>query len=235
MLFEAPAVRGATLDWRGLPALRADTSDPQHGWLSNVAAEDPAERLRAPGGRARRLSPEVLAGPGAGRARAAPADRRRRRPSRRCWPPTRGSGGRSGSAGWSALQREDFPAAQAAFNAVYGQVPGELAPKLALALACERGGEADVAESLYRTCAGTDANYVAPAAFGLARIRGARGDVAGAVAALDLVPSTSRGFTDARRLRASYLAEDGDGLPALAPGHGQPRRRPARPAARRRS
>ena len=43
--------------------------------------------------------------------------------------------------------------AQSAFNAVYGQVPGELAPKLALAVACERGGEGDVAEGLYVTCA----------------------------------------------------------------------------------
>jgi len=57
---------------------------------------------------------------------------------------------------------------------------------------------------------------VAPAAFGLARIRAQRGDVAGAVAALDLVPSTSRGFSDARRLRAQRLLESGQGLPALS-------------------
>ena len=108
------------------------------------------------------------------------------------------------------------PRAQSAFNAVYGQVPGELAPKLALALACERGGEGEIAEALYRICASTDANYVAPAAFGMARVRAARGDVAGAVAALDLVPSTSRSYTEARRLRAIQLYESGQGLPALA-------------------
>ena len=45
--------------------------------------------------------------------------------------------------GLAALDSGDFAAAQSAFNAVYGQVPGELAPKLALALACERGGEGD--------------------------------------------------------------------------------------------
>ena len=95
-------------------------------------------------------------------------------------------------------------------------MPGELAPKLALALACERGGEPAIAEGLYRTCASTDANYVAPAAFGMARIRAARGDVAGAVAALDLVPSTSRSYPEARRLRAVQLYESGQGLPALA-------------------
>ena len=47
--------------------------------------------------------------------------------------------------GLALLARDDFRGAQAAFNAVYGQVPGELAPKLALALACERGGEGALA------------------------------------------------------------------------------------------
>ena len=69
----------------------------------------------------------------------------------------------------------DWREAQSAFNAVYGQVPGELAPKLALAFACETGGDTDVAEELYVVCARTDANYIAPAAFGLARIRAGRG------------------------------------------------------------
>ena len=132
--------------------------------------------------------------------------------------------------GLAALEAGDFAAAQSAFNAVYGQVPGELAPKLALALACERGGEPDVAEGLYTTCAGTDANYVAAGAFGLARLRSARGDVPGAVAALDLVPSTSRAFSDSRRLRAVALAGPAADLPQLAPGARQPGGRPARPA-----
>ena len=95
-------------------------------------------------------------------------------------------------------------------------MPGELAPKLALAFACETGGEADVAESLYVTCARTDANYIAPAAFGLARIRSGRGDMQGAIRALDLVPPTSRAYTPARRRRASLLAESGGGLRSLA-------------------
>ena len=95
-------------------------------------------------------------------------------------------------------------------------MPGELAPKLALALACERGGEGDIAERLYQICASTDANYVAPAAFGMARVRATRGDVPGAVQALDLVPSTSRSYPEARRLQAVQLYESGHGLPALA-------------------
>jgi serine/threonine-protein kinase PknG len=118
--------------------------------------------------------------------------------------------------GLAALASDDAPGAQAEFNAVYGQVPGELAPKLALALACEASGETAVAEALYATCARTDATYIAPAAFGLARIREGLGDVDGELAALDLVPPTSRAFTSARRRRAGLLAASGRGLPALA-------------------
>jgi serine/threonine-protein kinase PknG len=122
--------------------------------------------------------------------------------------------------GLASLATDDAPGAQAAFNAVYGQVPGELAPKLALALACELSGELDVAESLYATCARTDATYIAPAAFGLARIRATRGDLDGELSALDLVPPTSRAFTSARRRRAGLLADSGRGLPALAEAMG---------------
>jgi serine/threonine-protein kinase PknG len=214
VLFEAPAITGGLLDAADLPTLRVDTTDAQHAWLSNVSAEDPAERFAflqsAPA-----LSPEVLLA----QARAALELRRpdlvaqvvdqmlRADPWewRAIW-----------MSGLAALQAEDFAQAQSAFNAVYGQVPGELAPKLALALACERGGEPAVAEGLYTTCASTDANYVAAGAFGLARLRSARGDVAGAVAALDLVPSTSRAFSDSRRLRAVALAGPTADLPELA-------------------
>ena len=121
-------------------------------------------------------------------------------------------------AGLAALARDDAAAAQSAFNAVYGQVPGELAPKLALALACELGGQPDIAELLYLTCLRTDANYTAPAAFGLARIRAGRGTdgLGAAIAALDTVPPTSRSYVAARRQRATLLVQSGGGLTALA-------------------
>ena len=214
VLFEAPATTSEALDWDELPALRTDTSDPQYAWLSNISLEDPEERLAELRG-----APAMSAEVGLAQARAALQLRRADLVDqivnqmladdpwewRAVW-----------VSGLSALDSGDFAAAQSAFNAVYGQIPGELAPKLALALACERGGEGDIAEALYRICASTDANYVAPAAFGLARVRAARGDVAGAVAALDLVPSTSRSYTEARRLRAVRLYQSGQGLPSLA-------------------
>ncbi len=218
VLFEAPAISSDALAWDELPALRVDTTDPQYAWLSNIAVEDPKERLDALAG-APEPSPEVLLS----RARAALQRQDQRLVDqvvntmlaadpwewRAVW-----------VSGLAALQRSDFGAAQSAFNAVFGQVPGELAPKLALALACEQGGAADIAERLYSTCAGTDANYVAPAAFGLARVRVGRGDVHGAVQALDLVPTTSRSYTESRRQRARLLYESAADLPVLAQASG---------------
>ena len=118
--------------------------------------------------------------------------------------------------GLAALAQADHDAAATAFNTVLGQVPGELAPKLALALACEQTGDSDLAEQLYAVCAATDANYVAPAAFGLARTRERGDDVPGALAALDLVAPTSSAYAAARRRRAELLTATGPGLADLA-------------------
>ncbi|NMM23348.1 MAG: protein kinase [Phycicoccus sp.] len=214
LLFEIPAVSDETLDWQDLPGLKVDESDTMTGWLRTVSIEDPAARLEALIA-APQASPEVSlatanAALHAGRVDvvdSAVADMLNTDAWewRAVW-----------MSGLAALARGDAPAAQSSFNAVYGQVPGELAAKLALARACEISGELDVAESLYWTCAHTDANYIAPSAFGLARICSGRGDLDGAVAALDLVPPTSRAFTQARRQRAGQLAASGRGLPALS-------------------
>jgi serine/threonine-protein kinase PknG len=69
-------------------------------------------------------------------------------------------------------------------------LPGELAPKIALAATAELRGAADDAERYYETVWRTDDNYVS-AAFGLARQRARAGDRAGAIAALDRVPTAS--------------------------------------------
>lgn len=108
--------------------------------------------------------------------------------------------------GLVAMSNAD-PAAVELFNTVYGQVPGELAPKLALARACEQAGQFDVAVRMYQVCARTDATYIAPAQFGLARIGQARSDRAAALAALDRIPSTSRSWGEARYRRATLLAQ----------------------------
>ncbi|MBP6996899.1 MAG: protein kinase [Phycicoccus sp.] len=215
-LFMTPTVSTSSIDWSQLPELRPDDTDPRYSWLQSLAASpgDTATRLEllrdAPSDSAEvwlaRGAEHLRAGDSKAAADAAaallvddPWD------WRALW-----------LTGLAAMQKGDFAWAQQSFNAVYRQVPGELAPKLALAVACEGAGEPAVAEGLYATCAATDAAYLPPAAFGLARLRAARGDTVGAVAALDLVPPTSRGYGEARRTRADViLAAAGTDLAAL--------------------
>lgn len=215
LLFESPATSTSVLSWSTLPDLRADTTDPQHAWITaNVGAEDPDDRLaalsQAPEDTAEVLlarAHAALDGEEPGRAHAHAAELLAQDPWdwRALW-----------LDGLAYLQEEAWASAQGAFSAVYQQVPGELAPKLALAVACERGDLPEVAEGLYATCASTDATYVAPAAFGMARIRADRGDTSGAVAALDMVPKTSRGYPESRQLRAEVLlAGSGSDLAVL--------------------
>jgi serine/threonine-protein kinase PknG len=125
--------------------------------------------------------------------------------------------------GLAALNSGDWKQAQSCFNAVYGQIPGELAPKFALAVACEMGGELEVAEALYQTCATTDSAYVTGSAFGLARIRAKHKDSRGTIkdtdavlSALALVPTTSGGWSQSRRLAATYLTYSGKGVADLS-------------------
>ena len=216
VLFEAPSVAGDRFDWQQLPKLRVDPSDPQASWLARINIDDPIERLAvlaAPPG----LSTEILL------ARAAAAlESNNAKLLDQCVHQILSDDPWEWRAVWmaglGALRSGDHATAQSSFNAVYGQVPGELAPKLALAVACELGGEADLAENLYRICASTDANYVTPAGFGLARVRAARGDLAGSLAALELVPNTSRGYPESQRLKAHHLVTLGRDATALSEG-----------------
>jgi serine/threonine-protein kinase PknG len=214
VLFEAPVVAEDTLTWQDLPALKVDPADPMAAWLAGVSVSDPAARVEVLGG-ADPQTVEVRLARAQAAVEAGLTDVAQRTIGeildddpwewRAVW-----------VSGLAALRAGDPTSARAAFNAVYGQVPGELAPKLALGLACETSGEYEVAEALYQVCVRTDANYTAPAAFGMARIRSARDDLDGALAALDLVPPTSRAFVDARRQRAALLTGSDRGLPALA-------------------
>jgi serine/threonine-protein kinase PknG len=103
-------------------------------------------------------------------------------------------------AGLLALVVDDVPAAEHAFEAVYDALPGEQAPKLALAFCAEHGGRLDRAESYYEAVWRRDRSAVS-AVFGLARIRLARADRTDAVRLLDETPAVSRHF-DAARIAA---------------------------------
>ena len=89
-------------------------------------------------------------------------------------------------------RRRQFEPADArrAFSAVVDELPGELAPKLALAFAAEAIGDLAAAWHYFRLVWTVDRSYIS-AAFGLARTCLAAGDRPGAIAALAGVPATS--------------------------------------------
>ncbi|WP_018602372.1 serine/threonine-protein kinase PknG [Mycobacterium sp. 155] len=97
----------------------------------------------------------------------------------------------------------DYDSATKHFTEVLDTLPGELAPKLALAATAELAGTADEL-TFYKTVWGTD-NGVLSAGFGLARAQSVSGDRDGAVRTLDEVPPTSRHFTAARLTSAVTL------------------------------
>ena len=214
LLFEEPSISTDRLEWWSLPRLRPDPHDAQAALVRDVRDAEPKQRFEALR-TADPATPDVqleLArtaldrnDPGVVEQTTNALLREDPWEWRAVW-----------IQGLAALARRDTAAAQAAFNAVYGQVPGELAPKLALAFACEVSGEAAIAESLYAVCARTDGNYTPVGAFGMARIRQAAGGIGPAVEALDLIPATSRAFALARQQRGQLLAGSGQGLPALA-------------------
>jgi serine/threonine-protein kinase PknG len=97
----------------------------------------------------------------------------------------------------------DYDSATKHFSEVLDTLPGELAPKLALAATAELAGNTDESK-FYNTVWSTD-NGVISAGFGLARAQSAEGDRDDAVRTLDEVPATSRHFTTARLTSAMTL------------------------------
>ena len=233
LLFESPTVSDDRSTGRTCPSSGSTRATPQAPWLRTLSIDDPVQRLSALEA-APEVSPEVLLA----RSRAA-LEAGRPRAGRRRGPELLVDDPWEWRAAWMIGPRRPRPRTRRPRRRARST------PSTARCRASWRrswrwrsparpGGEIDVAESLYVACARTDATYIAPAAFGLARIRSGRGDVAGAVRALDLVPVTSRAFTPARRRRAGLLAESGGGLPSLAAAldeHRQPDDRPGRPVA----
>jgi serine/threonine-protein kinase PknG len=100
--------------------------------------------------------------------------------------------------------------AQGAFSAAYDELPGELAPKLALAFAAEAAGDLSTARHYFRLVWTLDRSYIS-AAFGMARTCLAADDRPGAIAALAAVPNTS----------SHYAAAQIAAVRILVSGHGQ--------------
>ena len=197
---------GSAASWRDLPVPAVDTADPAAGALANLTATDPEQLKHALQAApqtvevtfrlARTLIDEgdypaaqqVLAG--------VPAEE---------------------SDDWRvqwwlavlALAQDSPRSAQEQLKALTLDLPGELAPRLALAvageLAARQGGQdgQDGDERLravardYEIVATTDPSY-ASASFGLARVRLALGDRTGAGAALRRIPAASSAYAAAQ-------------------------------------
>lgn len=93
--------------------------------------------------------------------------------------------------GLLALARNDLEVAELRFGEVYQVMPGEAAPKLALGYCAESRGDLGRAEGHYQAVWSRNRHDIS-AAFGLARVRLARGERAQAVLVLDGVPKVSR-------------------------------------------
>ncbi|MFF2350823.1 tetratricopeptide repeat protein [Kitasatospora sp. NPDC058115] len=122
--------------------------------------------------------------------------------------------------GLMALAERQFGGAEKMFASCRQMLPGELAPKLALALCAEyratTDAELDAAAAAYLAVWRTD-SWHESAAFGHARTRLRRGDRAGALSALGQVPDTSPHHRAARiaalRIRTGRLGAGTRGLP----------------------
>jgi serine/threonine-protein kinase PknG len=195
-------------DWRLLPAPQVATEDPAAGYLATLAATDPEELiglLRAAPQRTvevdLRLAHALIEEGDFAQAEEVLAAVHASDPWewRVSW-----------YRGVAELAQEQPVAAGTSFRAVYRAVPGELAPKLALALAAEYSGEQADAAGWYEIVSRTDPGYTT-ATFGLARCRLACGDRAGALAAYDRIPESSSSHVEAQTAKIKCLLQDDDG------------------------
>ena len=103
--------------------------------------------------------------------------------------------------------------AVAAFGTVYDELPGELAPKLALGFAAEAAGDPAAARHYYQTVWAIDRSCVS-AAFGAARACLAGGDRVAAIASVAAVPQTSSYHAAAQIAAIRLLVAIGGAAPA---------------------
>ncbi|MEU7589903.1 tetratricopeptide repeat protein [Micromonospora sp. NPDC049230] len=117
--------------------------------------------------------------------------------------------------GLLALAADRVDEAGQRFDEVYSDIPGEVAPKLALGYCAERAGDHVRAARYYAAVWQRDP-FQASAAFGLARLHLAATDRTGAVAVLDEVPALSRHHDAARVAAVRVLSSRLPGGPPTA-------------------
>jgi serine/threonine-protein kinase PknG len=111
------------------------------------------------------------------------------------------------------LMQSDAGAARKLFDQVYFDLPGEIAPKLALGLAAELAGDLAVARQMYDLVSRTDPGFVS-SVFGLARCHAKERDRRAAVQALERIPPASALFVRSRIEAARTLVGNPVGSPA---------------------
>jgi serine/threonine-protein kinase PknG len=116
--------------------------------------------------------------------------------------------------GRTLMLKRQFGQARQSFEQVWFDLPGELAPKLALAMASEASQEYAIAAKYYNNVLSTDLSYPS-AAFGLARCLMHQGQRSPAVAALQKVPQTSTLYNHAKVAITRILVETQPGIPAV--------------------
>ncbi len=198
---DAGDLRGAgeTLDWRGLPALKLDAGDPASSLiLAASGSPDPAQRATLLADALKKFpesqeAPLRLAVLLIGDGKYAEAEQHLVQVEARdpfdwrvVW-----------VRGLSLLAQQKYKEAVTAFDFVVHELPGDLAPKLALALANESAGDMKNAVRLYDTVSRTNPEFTS-ASFGLARCLAHGGERGGAVDAYLRVPTTSSRYIEAQ-------------------------------------
>jgi serine/threonine-protein kinase PknG len=112
--------------------------------------------------------------------------------------------------GRAALARSELSAARQAFETVAVELPGELAPRMALGIVYELEGDRDRAIRLYDLVSRIDP-MLTSAAFGLGRCLQQKGDRAGAVAAYERVLPTSGRYVQAQIAVIQTLIDESAG------------------------
>ena len=214
-------------DWRHLPPLRVDPTDAAASYLLDAAALEPTRELAVLREAMRQGAIEATVEARFAVARAlievglhdvaeedlAQLDSLDRGEWRGNW-----------YRGLSLLAQQRAVDAGLAFDLVRAELPGELAPRLALGLAAELAGDLREAERHYDVVSATDPSLTV-ASFGLARARQAMGDAAGAVEAYDRIPATSSLAAQAQLAQARVLMRSApsgpDGPPPPASGGGK--------------
>jgi serine/threonine-protein kinase PknG len=203
-------------DWRHLPPARLNPADPASSLVLNSMMLDPERQVAVLQEAIEQGQAQATGEVSLGLARAL-IETGEYAHAEACLEKVAAAASRDWRVTWyrglSLLAEGRHADAQRLFDALYSELCGELAPKLALAVAAEHAGDLETAGRLYEVVAGTDPSFTS-ACFGLARVRRAEGDRGAAVDAYLLVPRTSRLYALAQLAIARTLMErEGDRRP----------------------